>query len=846
MGLSMSVTKQLAAGLYAAVFNRAPDQSGLNFWVGQNSFESMAEGFVSHPVFTAQYGAKNNDEFIQSIYQNLLQGEGDAEGVQFWVELLNTGKSRAEILASFIEASLNYEGDDAAALQRKAALDNKIEVALHYTETLGELSNLSPDIDPFSLDVLKDPAYQAGHQVIATVTADKASVQAALEQIETLADPKEEPAPEEDSGSRPPEQPDASNKPSAALTEAIYTYIQVLRTHEAAVAAEQETGAAAAELELGSSADLAETVAGLRKALLVEMDTAGAAVENAHLGAALLQAKIESYQAMAEKSNAVVDELGAKEIAFSNANETVIKTITYSNLNSKTDFSVRVELADDQLVSLTFDQAGEIVVTGIASAQAVAEAQSTIDQKELAFNEVREWNNEVYGVYSTLEMAAGVLDTLKENKAPNKNDFKEDADLQFLSFRLEMLRDSLIYSAVHLGQGFHEELNDLFGLWDENSHSYILTGAYAEYEAVLTQISALSKEWLSKLEAAENAYEAAKKELETAQWELSELLSPATSKDEIVGAYSHLEQVEAFTDQIKALYANIAKQEQARLDVEAATIIALDEAGYKAYAMSDVVGWHRTQFTEEGWLLFKNSFDIFGFKVANSVMEESISGYLFNLMQIDSETGRIWAEDGVFASLDPAGLPESILNPAQQAAGIQKQMAGLEIEVAAFFDATAWLDAVNSLAKEEAKLAATVDALAQQGYAVIDGVNGVATGLIDSSEQLADAFIYNEELERVEAFDGQDVLYFNAWITDFVTLTEQDFVKGSAQWGGQDHIRELFAVQSGGDVTLYFELSSSASSSSKPLHENEGLQSITLVGVDLENLSFFDDFLYFA
>ena len=46
----MSVTQNQAAALYAAVFNRAPDQAGLNYWVEQDNFTVMAESFVAHPV----------------------------------------------------------------------------------------------------------------------------------------------------------------------------------------------------------------------------------------------------------------------------------------------------------------------------------------------------------------------------------------------------------------------------------------------------------------------------------------------------------------------------------------------------------------------------------------------------------------------------------------------------------------------------------------------------------------------------------------------------------------------------------------------------------------------------
>lgn len=189
----MSVTKQQVAALYAAVFNRAPDQAGLEFWTTEaESFASMAEGFVGHPVFEKTYGELSNEDFVKAIYENVLQGAGDDAGVQFWVDALNAGQSRADFLASFLDAALNYDGDDADALTRKAALDNQVEAALYYTETMGEKSNLDPETDVASLDVENDAAYQAGQAAIADVTADPATVVASKAATDKAAAGEEE------------------------------------------------------------------------------------------------------------------------------------------------------------------------------------------------------------------------------------------------------------------------------------------------------------------------------------------------------------------------------------------------------------------------------------------------------------------------------------------------------------------------------------------------------------------------------------------------------------------------------------------------------------------------------
>lgn len=231
----MSVTKTQVAALYAAVFNRAPDQSGLEYWVANaESFDNMALGFVAHPVFEKTYGELSNEDFVKAIYENVLQGAGDDEGVSFWVGALDGGLGRAEFLASFLDAALNYDGDDVDALARKAALDNQVEVGLYFTETMGEKSNLDPNTDVGSLDIEDDAAYQAAQAAIADVTADPASVEAAKAAIDEAAD--------EDGAEE-------------AIIEALEAYQAALDAEAAAVKAEEAVIKAAADKVDGLGAE---------------------------------------------------------------------------------------------------------------------------------------------------------------------------------------------------------------------------------------------------------------------------------------------------------------------------------------------------------------------------------------------------------------------------------------------------------------------------------------------------------------------------------------------------------------------------------------------------------------
>lgn len=192
------------AALYSAVFNRAPDQEGLDFWLAQldggASLVDAAVGFTLHPVFTETYGDMTSIEFVQALYMNVLGSAGDAAGIQYWVDRLATGESRGEIVASFVEGALTIDlaallaagelsqADYDAAVVRQNSLTNKATVGVYFAETFGAASNLSADTDATTKEGLEsDPIYLASQAAIAKVTDAAASVDTAKSSIDTAA-----------------------------------------------------------------------------------------------------------------------------------------------------------------------------------------------------------------------------------------------------------------------------------------------------------------------------------------------------------------------------------------------------------------------------------------------------------------------------------------------------------------------------------------------------------------------------------------------------------------------------------------------------------------------------------
>ncbi len=98
--------------LYQAVFLRDPvdDPDGFAFWsnaysTGAWHMRQMADFFVTTaPEFLATYGDKSDAEFVELVYQNVLQRQPDAEGGAFWLGRLNSGYPRGAMMIGFSES----------------------------------------------------------------------------------------------------------------------------------------------------------------------------------------------------------------------------------------------------------------------------------------------------------------------------------------------------------------------------------------------------------------------------------------------------------------------------------------------------------------------------------------------------------------------------------------------------------------------------------------------------------------------------------------------------------------------------------------------------------------------
>ncbi len=117
----------MAYRLYQAAFNRTPDQGGLGYQMkalddGLN-IAQVAANFIASPEFQRTYGALNDTQFVNQLYQNVLHRAADASGLAFHTNNLATGaNTRANVLVGFSESPEN-----------QAALIGAIQNGMVYT-----------------------------------------------------------------------------------------------------------------------------------------------------------------------------------------------------------------------------------------------------------------------------------------------------------------------------------------------------------------------------------------------------------------------------------------------------------------------------------------------------------------------------------------------------------------------------------------------------------------------------------------------------------------------------------------------------------------------------------------
>ena len=98
------------ARLYDITLGRLPDLQGLTGWTqalenGSATLLQEINGFMASAEFQATYGNLTNAAFVTLLYENTLHRAPDQAGLNGWVGALDSGVSRAEIVQGFSESA---------------------------------------------------------------------------------------------------------------------------------------------------------------------------------------------------------------------------------------------------------------------------------------------------------------------------------------------------------------------------------------------------------------------------------------------------------------------------------------------------------------------------------------------------------------------------------------------------------------------------------------------------------------------------------------------------------------------------------------------------------------------
>jgi len=96
--------------IYQATLGRDPDAEGFLNWMnaldtGAQSLKTVVAGFVGSTEFQSTYGSLNNTQFATLMYTNVLGRAPDSGGLSSWVNALNNGMSRADVVVGFSDSA---------------------------------------------------------------------------------------------------------------------------------------------------------------------------------------------------------------------------------------------------------------------------------------------------------------------------------------------------------------------------------------------------------------------------------------------------------------------------------------------------------------------------------------------------------------------------------------------------------------------------------------------------------------------------------------------------------------------------------------------------------------------
>jgi hypothetical protein len=134
--------------LYAAYLGRRADARGMEYWrnvrANGTSLEAVAESFGRSREFRMTYGDLSDTQFVERLYQIVLERSPDPDGYDYWLGMLKGGSSRGSVVLAFSESPEFIRTTSTAAPQSSAdgAVERMHIALLHRAPTPTQLAAL--------------------------------------------------------------------------------------------------------------------------------------------------------------------------------------------------------------------------------------------------------------------------------------------------------------------------------------------------------------------------------------------------------------------------------------------------------------------------------------------------------------------------------------------------------------------------------------------------------------------------------------------------------------------------------------------------------------------------------
>ena len=93
-------------GMYDSTLDRLPDAAESVGWgdaiEGGMTYNQAKQGFIDSAEFQEKFGNLDDTAFVQQLYRNVLDREGEAEGLAAWTEALHAGITPNDVAAGFL------------------------------------------------------------------------------------------------------------------------------------------------------------------------------------------------------------------------------------------------------------------------------------------------------------------------------------------------------------------------------------------------------------------------------------------------------------------------------------------------------------------------------------------------------------------------------------------------------------------------------------------------------------------------------------------------------------------------------------------------------------------------